>query len=112
MTDWWSSKTAIEFESKAKCYEYQYGNYSIQFPSGTENVNGLLTLGENLADAGGIVRAFEAWKETKANEKMNFKLPGLQSYTLEQLFFISFGQIWCSLTKDAAMLRRVSRDIF
>ncbi len=66
-----------------------------------------MDLGENLADAGGIVRALEAWKETKSDDRQNFKLPGLQSYTMEQLFFVSFGQIWCSMTKDTTMLKRV-----
>ncbi|OUM58062.1 hypothetical protein PIROE2DRAFT_16763 [Piromyces sp. E2] len=62
----------------------------------------MYTLGENLADNDGLNRAYEAWKMSIENDpenskKRNWKLPSLHSqYTMEQLFFISFGQTFCS----------------
>eukprot|EP00833_Pecoramyces_ruminatium_P009508 jgi/Orpsp1_1/1183540/evm.model.c7180000085655.1 len=62
------------------------------------NVNGNLTLAENLADNSGLSRAFEAYKSSlnKSDaKKRNQSLPGLTQYTNDQLFFVSFAQIWC-----------------
>jgi endothelin-converting enzyme len=55
------------------------------------HVNGKSTLGENLADNGGLARAYEAWKSERVavgGGKRNPKLPGLQQMTEEQLFFV------------------------
>ncbi|ORX42211.1 zincin [Piromyces finnis] len=59
------------------------------------------TLAENLADNGGLTRAYESWKLSMKEDpehvkKENQLLPGLSKYTMDQLFFISFGQIWCN----------------
>jgi len=57
------------------------------------------TFNENLADNGGLSRAFEAWKlSNKDDEKFNERnkaLPGLSEFTAEQLFYIAFGQSFC-----------------
>ena len=51
LNDWWSEKTTKAFDERAQCYIDQYESYSIVGPDGEKkNVNGKLTLGENLAD--------------------------------------------------------------
>lgn len=108
LVDWWTNDTATKFEQKSKCFVNQYSNYTVNLPDGPYHVDGELTLGENLADGGGIARALEAWlSESYKDEKINWALAGLQEYTFEQLFYISFGQVWCSKTKSSTMLNRV-----
>jgi len=88
----------------------EYGNFTITGPDGKEHhINGNLTLGENLADAGGVSAAFNAWKRREAEHPAQV-LPGLQDYTKEQLFFLSFGHVWCGKTRDAEKLRRLYSD--
>lgn len=73
------------------------------------HVNGKLTLGENIADAGGVNAAFAAWKK---REKMNPNphLPGLDKFTKEQLFFVSYGGWWCSKSRKEAAINRIRLD--
>ena len=60
-------------------------------------LNGVNTLGENIADNGGVRESFRAYQNYIINQnggKPEPKLPGLQEYTNEQLFFISFAQVY------------------
>lgn len=101
LTDWWPEETVQEFEKRAQCFVKQYSEYSIEAPNGERiHVNGKLTLGENIADAGGVNAAFKSWKKRDA-EKPNLELPGLQGkFTKEQLFFVSYGRTWCSKSES------------
>ena len=70
------------------CIENQYSNYGIL----SQNVSGTLTLGENIADNGGLKTAYYAYKSWLAKQKIpntELPLPGL-NHTHEQLFFLSF----------------------
>jgi predicted metalloendopeptidase len=72
-----------------------------------------LTLGENLADNGGVLIAFNAWRNSLANAtvgrpKSEQTLPGLEQFTPEQLFFINFGRIWCQNIRPEKSVNRVS----
>lgn len=76
--------------------ETEYGNLTTY--SG-EHINGLQTLGENIADNGGLKAAFRAFTSLKPEEKnLNLgSLPGL-NLTENQLFFLSFAQVWCDIS--------------
>ncbi|KAI4197005.1 MAG: hypothetical protein LQ350_006192 [Teloschistes chrysophthalmus] len=89
-TDWWDDNTIRAFKQKTECFVDQYSNFTIRDPDGKAlHVNGKLTLGENIADAGGLSAAFHAWK--KIEEKTSSQLlPGLQHYSKEQMFFITY----------------------
>ena len=102
-TDWWDSRTVQAFEERAQCFVDQYSKFTVEGPGGkTLNVNGRLTLGENIADAGGLTASFHAWKKHD-NVSPDAHLPGLDGFTKEQLFFISYGNWWCGKnTKEAA----------
>lgn len=87
---WWDNSTKAAFDSKTQCFTAQYSNYTITGPGGKRyNVNGKLTLGENVADAGGVHAGFVAWKSQIG--KNDAKLPGLEHFTHEQLFFINYA---------------------
>lgn len=110
MTDWWDNATIAEFERKAECFVEEYGNFTIDGPDGKpHHVNGRLTLGENLADAGGLSAAFNAWKR-REEEAPGQLLPGLQEYSKEQVFFMSYGNVWCGKTREAEKLKRLYGD--
>lgn len=95
LNEWWNDNAVERFKTRSQCFINQYGNFL--FPeAGDKPMNGLLTLGENIADNGGIkqsFRGYQKWlKDNGGKEKM---LPGL-NLTNEQLFFIAFAQIRCA----------------
>jgi len=112
---WWTNSTDIQFNELAKCFIDQYSSFYIEDKSGKKyNVNGELTLGENLADNGGVDRAYEAWKlslEQEGAKENNKLLPGLTKYNQDQLFYIAFGQIWCTKRRPEMALKRVQTDV-
>ncbi|KAB0399465.1 hypothetical protein E2I00_015774, partial [Balaenoptera physalus] len=100
MMDWWSNFSAQHFRKRSECMVYQYGNYSWDLAD-DQNVNGFSTLGENIADNGGVRQAYkvrpsrapeEAYLKWVAEGGKDQQLPGLE-LTYEQLFFISYAQV-------------------
>jgi endothelin-converting enzyme len=84
-SDWWDTKTVKAFEDRAKCFVDQYANFTVPGPDDKPlHVNGKLTLGENIADAGGLNAAFAAWKN-RDKVKPDKALPGLLEFTKEQV---------------------------
>lgn len=104
LVEWWTNATSQSFDEKADCFVKQYSNYTVP---GDVHVNGRLTLGENVADNGGIRQSFSAWKATY-DEGKNPLLPGLDDLTREQLFFVNFGRIWCHKATDQQAKQSVS----
>ncbi|KAG0091768.1 hypothetical protein BGZ93_004632 [Podila epicladia] len=111
LRNWWTNATEQVFNEKGQCFVDQYGNFTVDGPGGKPlNVNGLLTLNENIADNGGLKLSFSTWQnrlksDPNSGKYKNFKLPGLEMYTLEQLFFISYGRLWCQKeTPDVSQL--------
>lgn len=87
---WWNPKSFVEFANRAQCLVDQYG---AQIDSKTrERVNGEATLGENIADNGGVRAAYRTFIRSLDNEK-DAKVPGYEKYTPEQAFFISYGSV-------------------
>ncbi|EXJ93893.1 hypothetical protein A1O1_02286 [Capronia coronata CBS 617.96] len=109
-TDWWTNKTVSNFKEHAECFIEQYSNFTVD---GADNkplhVNGRLTLGENIADAGGVAAAFAAWKK-RAAETPNQHLPGLDFFSQEQLFFVSYANWWCGKTRKETAIQRIFTD--
>ncbi|KAF5583247.1 endothelin-converting enzyme 1 [Fusarium pseudoanthophilum] len=111
-TVWWDEKSIKAFEEKTKCFIEQYNNFTIQAPNGTDvPVNGTLTLDENIADAGGVSSSYAAWKKWESEKGQAKNLPGLQDFTHEQLFFIKWGQTWCSNVPPKLALTLLEDDI-
>ena len=93
LTDWWAPGDAERFEARAKVMEDFFNN--IEVLPGLK-ANGALTLGENLADHGGLMVAFEAFKQaTKDNP-----LPEADGFTPEQRFFLSYAYLWADNIRD------------
>ncbi|KAG0277096.1 hypothetical protein BGZ95_006523 [Linnemannia exigua] len=116
LANWWTNATSQAFEDKAQCYVNQYSNFTFKGPDGKDyNVDGQRTLGENLADNGGIKMAFHIWQNRVKSDPYgrkfkNFKLPGLDKYTPEQLFFVSYGRFWCNKMRPEALVHMVLNE--
>jgi putative endopeptidase len=89
LSDWWTEADAKEFEKRADCIVQQYGDY---VAVDDLKLNGKLTLGENVADSGGLRIAYMAMTQAVADAAKAEKIDGL---TPQQRFFVGFGQIWC-----------------
>ncbi|KAF3070925.1 Endothelin-converting enzyme 1 [Daldinia childiae] len=109
-TDWWTNNTVQEFDKRANCFVEQYSNFTVQGNNGEPlHVNGRLTLGENIADAGGVSAAFAAWKSrTETSPDQN--LPGLDFFTQDQLFFVFYANWWCGKNRHEEAIRRIYTD--
>ena len=90
LKDWWTPKDAAEFEKRTTCLTDQYGQYIVV---DDVHINSKLTLGEDLADFGGVVLALIAWKAEMAEHPAPQSIDGL---TPEQRFFIGNAQWACS----------------
>ncbi len=87
LRDWWTKDDADKFKLRADKVVEQYNALTVL---DTVHVNGRLTLGENLADLGGLNMAYEAFTKTK-QFKEGKKIDGL---TPQQRFFLSWAQVW------------------
>ncbi|KAA8646364.1 M13 family metallopeptidase [Aspergillus tanneri] len=109
-TNWWDDKTVEGFEKRAQCFVDQYSNFTIPGEDSKPlHVNGRLTLGENIADAGGLAAAFHSWKK-RDEASPDPHLPGLSEFTKEQLFFVSYANWWCSKTTLEAAREAIFND--
>ena len=87
LQDWWTKEDAKKFTERANLVVNQYNNFTVL---DTIHVNGKLTLGENLADLGGLNIAYEAFTHTK-QFKEGKKIDG---FTPTQRFFLNWAQVW------------------
>ena len=103
LLDWWTEQDGKEFVKRASCISNQYSNYVI---IDDIKINGKLTLGEDVADLGGLILAYHAWQaDTKGQ-----KLAPIEGLTPEQRFFVGYGQSWCGQTRDATKRLRATVD--
>ncbi|XP_055605741.1 neprilysin-1-like [Uranotaenia lowii] len=93
LKQWWTPSTVKEYVNRTSCFVQHYGSYYIT--EADDYIDGLQTLGENIADNGGVREAFQAYTMYVKNNKREPLLPGFENFTHEQLFFISFGNLWC-----------------
>lgn len=105
LSEWWTDKDAKEFEARAQKVIDEYDAFEA-LPG--LHVNGKLTLGENIADLGGVSIAFDAME--RALKKDPSKRKTIDGLSPEQRFFISFGQIWRSNVRDEEVKRRITID--
>uniref|UniRef100_A0A224YCM1 Gluzincin n=1 Tax=Rhipicephalus zambeziensis TaxID=60191 RepID=A0A224YCM1_9ACAR len=110
LKQWWSNKTRKEFMNRTRCFEYQYGN--ITDKQTNMSLNGKNTVGENIADNGGLRLSFEAYQHLLDVEYGNVdtRLVGMENVTGRQLFFISNGMAWCTLNRPEYIKLMIQYD--
>ncbi|KAI8384890.1 uncharacterized protein BYT42DRAFT_592914 [Radiomyces spectabilis] len=114
LMQWWTNDTTAQFEEKSQCFVSQYSNFTVEGPNQTMyHVNGKMTLGENLADNGGLSAAWMAFQRQLANhgDTMAMRLPGLEHLSPEALFFINFGRVWCGQLRPEMAVQKIHVDV-
>ena len=103
LNPWWTTEDSVNFAARAKKLVEQYDAYVI----GGKHVRGQATLGENIADLGGVVLAYEAFKKTdqwKKGEKINGLTP-------DQRFFLGHALAWLGQRRPEALQAQLMSDV-
>jgi endothelin-converting enzyme/putative endopeptidase len=103
LRDWWTEEDSKEFVKRASCISDQYSTYTIVDDI---KINGKLTLGEDVADLGGLLLAYMAWKDDTKGQTLD-PIDGL---TPDQRFFVGYGQSWCGQVRDESKRMRATID--
>ncbi|QKG56719.1 M13 family metallopeptidase [Hymenobacter sp. BRD128] len=103
LRDWWTKEDGEKFNAKAAMVGQQYDKFS---PLDSVYVNGKLTMGENLADLGGLTIAYQAFQKTP-EAKAGKSIDG---FTPNQRFFLAWGQIWRTNIRPEAARQQVLTD--
>jgi putative endopeptidase len=103
LRNWWTEADRKAFEQRAQCVVDQYSGYTIVDDI---KINGKLTNGEDLADLGGTLLAYLAWKEDTKNQKLDT----IDDLTPDQRLFIGYGQSWCTNEREENKRLRATVD--
>ena len=101
--DWWTPEDETAFVKRASCLSDQYSSYIIVDDI---KINGKLTLGEDMADLGGAILAYMAWKESTHGQSLHT----IDELTPEQRFFIGYSQYYCANVRDEVKRMRATVD--
>src|ERR1051325_10616916 len=105
LTDWWVSDDAAKFEAQATRLGAQYE--AVKFPTlPGMHITGRLTMGENIADLGGILLALDAYKVSLKGQPA----PELDGFTGQQRVFLGWAQVWRSVMRDDALRQLLMTD--
>lgn len=105
LRNWWSDKDLKAFQSVGAKLAKQFSTYC-PFDDGATCVNGQLTLGENLADLGGVALAYRAYKKSLNGEEA----PVLDGYTGDQRFFMAWAQVYRFKVREEIKRKQLSSD--
>ena len=103
LKDWWTANDAKGFEKRADLYANFFSNIKV-LPD--LNANGRFTLGENLADHGGLMVSFNAFKNATAKKPLKNK----DGFTAEQRFFLAYAGVWGQNITEKEIRQRVKND--
>lgn len=106
MKNWWSDKDHENFKSRTDKLVAQFNQFVV-IDSMNLHVNGELTLGENIADLGGLTIAYHAYKHSLEGKPAPEKIGG---FTGEQRFFISWAQGWRNMQRPKALINQVKTN--
>ncbi|HET6177243.1 MAG TPA: M13 family metallopeptidase [Candidatus Sulfotelmatobacter sp.] len=103
LKDWWTKEDREKFDARTQCVDDQYSSYvSVE----DVHLNGKLTLGENVADLGGELLAYMAWKD----KTKDMQLTPVDGLTPEQRFFVGFAQWDCANDRPEDLRVRAMTD--
>lgn len=113
LNNWWSKNDFVKYKEKTDNIEKQYNQYTIE----NHQVNGKLTLGENIADIGGLSLSYNAFKKYMQCDKNKNRIyicyanqPSL-NFTPEQKFFINFANVWKSKGRSQDIQQKILLDV-
>jgi len=105
LRDWWTKEDAANFEKQTQVLIDQFNNYKML---DTLHVDGKLTIGENIADMGGLTVAYVALQKAMQGKDQDVKIDG---FTSDQRFFLAYAQVWRGNTRDKELMRRLKEDV-
>jgi len=105
LRDWWTPDDATRFKARAQRVVDQFDSYTVV--DSATHVQGRLTLGEDIADLGGLKVAYAAFQMSLKGKKHPLKIDG---FTPEQRFFLAWAQIWRSKATDQSLRNQVVTD--
>lgn len=105
LRDWWTPEDAQRFKDRATLVVRQFDSYTVV--DSATHVNGRLTLGEDIADLGGLKIAYAAFERSLAGKP---RPPLIDGLTAEQRFFLAWAQIWRSHSTDQHLRNQVTID--
>ncbi len=104
LTDWWTEVDGKEFEKRAACIADEYSGFTA---IDDVKLNGKLTLGENVADNGGVRIAYAALLDLLGGKQA----ASIDGFTPQQRFFLGYGQIWCEQQRPEMARLRAQVDV-
>ena len=105
----YDNQTIQNFRAASDCIKKQYSQYKID----DQKVDGNNTLGENIADHGGLKVAeiaYDKWLQQNGGIGADIALPALQNYTDKQLFYLGYALPWCAVHTDTLLKTHVMKD--
>lgn len=105
LSNWWTEEDGKRFKEKSKVLVDQFNNFTVL---DTVKADGALTLGENLADLGGLNISFNALQSALKQKPAPAKIDG---FTPEQRFFLAYAHVWGQNIRDKEILRRTKEDV-
>jgi len=103
LTDWWTPEDAKKFEAETVKLGKQYGAFDV-LPGA--KINGDLTMGENIADLGGLLLALDAYHTSLHGQPA----PIIDGLTGDQRVFLGWAQVWRGKTRDDALRQQLVSD--
>jgi putative endopeptidase len=105
LKEWWTKQDSARFEERAQKVVAQYNNFVV-FDS--LHVDGRLTLGENIADIGGLAISYDAYLMAIGGKPAPADING---FTHTQRFFLAYSQVWSQNIRDKELIRRLKEDV-
>lgn len=105
LRDWWTKEDADNFAKQTQVLIDQFNAYKML---DTLHVDGKLTIGENIADMGGLTVAYVALQKAMEGKNQNTKIDGFNS---DQRFFLAYAQVWRGNTLNKELMRRLKEDV-
>jgi endothelin-converting enzyme/putative endopeptidase len=103
LREWWTEQDARAFEKRAQCIRDQYAGYRV---IDDIFINADLTSGEDIADLGGLILAWEAWKKKTADKELS----NMNGLTPDQRFFVGCAQWACAAERPEALRLHAATD--
>jgi putative endopeptidase len=102
LNNWWTDEDGKRFDERSQVLVEQYNSFKIL---DSLYADGKLTLGENIADLGGLNISYQAF------QKAGKKTKPLDGFTSEQRFFLSYARIWANNTRERELQRLTKEDV-
>lgn len=104
LNNWWTTEDSLKFRAKTKLIVEQFNAYKVL---DSMHVNGDATQGENIADLGGIVMGYEAFKKTKQGQSTD----SIGGFTPDQRYFLGYAYAWMVNRRPESLARQVMSDV-